>query len=43
MIIVQGQNLEAQKARLSILSILALLFPTSEIVLGKEAIQIRNH
>ena len=43
MMIVQGQNLESRKAKLSILSILALLFPTSEIVLDKKVIRIRNH
>ena len=36
-------TLEAQQAKIKVLSILALLFPTSQLLLGQEAIQIRNH
>ena len=43
MMMIEGKNLESQQARLNVMSILALLFPTSEILLGKKAIQLRNH
>ena len=43
MMMIQEKNLEAQQARLNVISLLALLFPTSQILLGKETIQLRNH
>ena len=43
MMMIEGKNLESQQARLNVMSILALLFPTSEILLGKKTIQLRNH
>ena len=43
MMIIQERNLESQQARLNILCILALLFPTSEILLRRQTIQLRNH
>ncbi len=43
MMMIQEKNLESQQARLNVMSILALLFPTSEILLGKKTIQLRNH
>ena len=43
MMMVQGKNLEAKQARINIMSLLTLLFPTSEILLGREAIQLRDH
>ena len=43
MMMMQERNLESQQARLNVMSILALLFPTNEILLGREAIQLRNH
>lgn len=43
MTMVQEKSIESQQARLNILSLLALMFPTSEILLGKKAIQLRNH
>lgn len=42
MMMIQGKNLESQKARLSVLSLLALLFPTSKITLGKKVIQLQD-
>ena len=41
--VMQEKTLEAQQAKIKVLSILALLFPTSQLLLGQEAIQIRNH
>ena len=42
MTIVQGKDLEARQAKINMLSLLTLLFPTSEIILNKKVIQIRN-
>lgn len=42
MTIIQERSLESQQARLNVMSILALLFPTNEILLGKQVIQIRE-
>jgi len=42
MTIVQGKDLEARRVKVNILSLLTLLFPTSEILLNKKTIQIRN-
>ena len=43
MTIVQEKGIESQQARLNVLSILALLFPTSEILLEKQTIQLKNY
>lgn len=43
MIMMQEKNIESQKARVNVTSLLSLLFPTSEIHLGKETIQLYNH
>ena len=43
MMMIEGKNLESQQARLNVMSILALTFPTSEILLSRKAIQLRNH
>ena len=43
MMMIEGKNLESQQAQLNLISLLALLFPTSEILLGKKTIQLRNH
>jgi len=37
------RSLESQQMRLKVMSILALIFPTSEIALNKNIIQIKNH
>ena len=42
MTMIQEKTLEAQQARLNVMSILALIFPTSEIQLDKKAIYIRD-
>ena len=42
MTMIREKNLESQQARLNVLSILALLFPTYEIRLELQAIQLRN-
>ena len=42
MTIIQERSLESQQARLNVMSVLALLFPTNEILLGKQVIQIRE-
>ena len=43
MTIIQDRNLEAQQARLSLLSLLILLFPTNKILLGNKTIQLQNN
>ena len=43
MMIIQEKNLQAYQAKLNVLSLLALLFPTKEILLGKGAIQLRDN
>ena len=43
MMMIQEKNFESQQARLSVISILALLFPTKEILLNNKTIQLRNH
>ena len=43
MTMIQEKSLESQQARLNVMSILALTFPTSEILLSRKAIQLRNH
>ena len=40
---IQQRHLESQQARLNVMAILSLLFPTNEILLGKETIQLRDH
>lgn len=43
MTMIQEKSLESQQVRLNMMSILALTFPTSEILLSRKAIQLRNH
>lgn len=43
MTMIQEKSLESQQARLNVMSILALTFPTSETLLSRKAIQLRNH
>ena len=43
MTMMQEKNIDSQKSRINIFSLLALLFPTSEIRLGKNVIQLHNH
>ena len=43
MTMIQEKSLESQQARINVASVLTLLFPTSEIILGKKTIQLRNH
>lgn len=43
MVMIHEKNVESQQARINVLSILALLFPTSEITLNKKVIQLKNH
>ena len=43
MMIIQEKNLQAYQAKLNVLSLLALLFPTKEILLEKGAIQLRDN
>ena len=43
MMIIQEKNLQAYQAKLNGLSLLALLFPTKEILLEKGAIQLRDN
>ena len=43
MTIMRERSLESQQMRLKVMSILALIFPTSEIALNKNIIQIKNH
>ena len=42
MTVVQEKSIESRQARVKLMSILALLFPTNEILLGKNTIQLRN-
>lgn len=42
MSMIREKNLESQKAKINVLSILTLLFPDKRIVLGKQAIQLYN-
>lgn len=42
MTVVQEKSIESRQARVKIMSILALLFPTNEILLKKNVIQLRN-
>lgn len=42
MTMIQEKSFQSREARLNVFSILALLFPTSEISLGRQAIQIKN-
>ena len=42
MMMIQEKSLESQQARINIMSILALLFPTSEIMLDTKAIRFKN-
>ena len=43
MTMMRERNMEAHQAQVNVLSILALLFPTSEISLGRTVIQLRDH
>lgn len=43
MMIIQEKNLQAYQAKLNVLSLLALLFPTKEILLEKGAIRLRDN
>lgn len=43
MMIIQEKNLQAYQAKLNVLSLLALLFPTKKILLEKGAIQLRDN
>lgn len=43
MTMMQEKNLQSQQARLNVTSILALLFPTSEVLLGRQTIQLYDH
>lgn len=43
MSIIQDKSLDAQKARIDLMSVLALLFPTKEIKLSKQAIILIDH
>ena len=43
MTMVREKNLESQQARLNMVSLLALMFPTYELTLGRQTIQLRNH
>ena len=42
MTVVQEKSMQSRQARIKLTSILALLFPTNEILLGKKSIQLRN-
>lgn len=42
MTVVQEKSIESKQARVKLMSILALLFPTNEILLRKNAIQLRD-
>lgn len=42
MMMIQEKTLESQQARLNVMSILALLFPTNEIMLDKKSIHFKN-
>ena len=42
MTVVQEKSIESRQARIKLMSILALLFPTNEILLRKSAIQLRD-
>ena len=42
MTMIKEKNSEAQKARINVFSILALLFPDKQILLGRNIIQLRN-
>ena len=42
MTVVQEKSIESRQARIKLMSILALLFPTNEILLRKNAIQLRD-
>ena len=43
MMIMKEKTPQSQQARLNVMSILTLVFPTYEILLGKQAIQLRDH
>ena len=43
MTMMRERNMEAHQAQVNVMSILALLFPTSEISLGRTVIQLRDH
>ncbi len=43
MMMMREKNVESQKARVNVLSLFALLFPTCEIKFGRETIQLYNH
>ena len=42
MTMIKGRNVESQKARINVSSLLALLFPSKEIILGRQGIQLRD-
>ena len=42
MTMIQEKSLESKQTKINIMSLLALLFPTSKILLGKKTIQIQN-
>ena len=42
MTVVQEKSMQSRQARIKLTSILTLLFPTNEILLGKKSIQLRN-
>ena len=43
MTMIQEKNIGSRQAKINVLSVLTLLFPTSKILLGKQTIQIQNH
>ena len=42
MTMIREKNIESQQAKINVLSIFTLLFPTCEILLGEKTIQLRN-
>lgn len=43
MTMIQEMNMESQEARVNVLSLLSLLFPTRKIFLGRRSIQLRDY
>jgi hypothetical protein len=40
---IQEKNMESQEARVNVLSLLSLLFPTRKIFIGRRSIQLRDY
>jgi len=43
MTIIQQKDLESQQAKINLLSLFVLLFPTNKVLLSNKAIQLQNY